>query len=64
MREGAEAGGEHLGGVAVRGRVGAKVEEELEEGEADDEACGWEGVEGAGEDAHCEECEVRTRSLW
>ena len=49
----AEAGGEDLGGVAVGGRVGAEVEEELEEGEADDEACGWEGVEGAGEDAHC-----------
>lgn len=50
MRRRAEARGEDLGGVDVRCRVGAKVEEELEEGEADDEARGAEAAELARED--------------
>lgn len=53
MRERLEACGEDLGGVAVRRRVRAEVEEELEEGEADDEGNCSEAVESPREDADC-----------
>lgn len=50
VRECAETSGEDLGGVAVRRRVRAEVEEELEEREAHDERDLGEGVEAARED--------------
>ena len=52
MRGRPELGGEHFGGVCVCRRVRAKVEEELEEGEADDEGHRAQPVEVAREDAN------------
>ena len=53
VRGRAELGGEHFCGVRVRRRVRAEVEEELEEGEADDEGHRAQFVEVACEDADC-----------
>lgn len=50
-----ETGREDFGGIKICCGICTEVEEELEEGEADAEARGGEGVKFTGEDADCGE---------